>query len=118
MKPSETVLLVEYIQAMCPQQAIGEFTADAWHDLLGDLSLADCRAAVVMVAKRQPFVAPSEIRAAVREIHAERLGRNPVPPPPAELLDDPKAYAEHLARETKRITSGDPALRAIEGGAQ
>jgi len=53
VRDTETVLLTEYVQACCPQQAIGEYTADAWHDLLGDLSLADCKAAVAEIAKRQ-----------------------------------------------------------------
>ena len=47
MTPHETLLLTRYVKACCPQQAIDEYTPDAWHDLLGDLSLADCRAAVV-----------------------------------------------------------------------
>lgn len=61
MTHEETVLLARYVRACCPQQAIDEYTPDAWHDLLGDLELADCRAAVAAVAKRQPFVAPAEI---------------------------------------------------------
>src|ERR1700734_4510496 len=56
MTPKETVLLVAYVNACCPQQAMDEYTPDAWHDLLGDLDLAGCRQAVVTVAKRQPFV--------------------------------------------------------------
>ena len=58
MTHAETVLLTRYVKACCPQQAIDEYTPDAWHDLLGDLALADCRAAAAAVAKRQPFVAP------------------------------------------------------------
>jgi hypothetical protein len=52
-----------------------EFTADAWHDLLGDVGLDEARAAVVVVAQRQPFAAASEIRTEVkraRGIQAER----------------------------------------------
>ena len=73
MTPTETVLLTEYVRACCPQQAIGEYTPDAWHDLLGDLDLADCRAAAAAVARRQPFVAPSEIRAEVGRAQAGGL---------------------------------------------
>lgn len=65
MTPQESLVLVRYVKACCPQQAIDEFTPEAWHDLLGDLELADCRRAVTTVARRQPFVAPSEIRAEV-----------------------------------------------------
>lgn len=116
MTPKETLLLVRYVKACCPQQAMDEYTPDAWHELLGDLGFEDCKTAATAVARRQPFVAPSEIRAEVRQIHSERLARNPVPAPPAELLDDPRAYNEHLAAETHRIITGQPGLRAIEGG--
>lgn len=64
------MLLTRYVRACCPQQAMDEFTADAWHDLLGDISLDDARAAVVVVARRQPFVAASEIRTEVRRARA------------------------------------------------
>jgi hypothetical protein len=70
MNPSDTVLLIRYVRACCPQQAMDEYTADAWHDLLGDLDLAECRTAVVTVAKRQPFVAASEIRTEVKRCRA------------------------------------------------
>ena len=113
MTPSETVTLARYVRACCPQQRMDEFTPDVWHDLLGDLSLAACREAVVNVAKRQPFVAPAEIRAEVRRIRDERLHLNPVPPPPPELLDDPAAYNRHLRDSAKRIADGRPSLRAI-----
>ena len=114
MTPKETVLLAAYVKACCPQQAMGEYTPDAWHDLLGDLSLADCRAAVVAVAKRQPFVAPAEIRAEVKQIRDERLTRTPPPTPPAELLDDAEAYRAYLRESTRRIADGH-ALRQIGG---
>jgi hypothetical protein len=61
MTPRETVILTRYVKALCPQQAIDEYTPNAWHDLLGDLSAVECRAAAIAVARRQPFVAPSEI---------------------------------------------------------
>src|SRR6185437_11119173 len=109
-------LLTRYVKACCPQQQIDEYTPDAWHDLLGDLSLADCRAAVAEVAKRQPFVAPSEIRAEVRRIRDKRLQDTEIPPPPPELLDDPDAYSAALHAATVAIADGrDPevAMRAV-----
>jgi hypothetical protein len=89
------------------------YTPDAWHELLGDLSLEDCKQAVTNVAKRQPFVAPAEIRAEVRAIREERLNRTPVPPPPAELLDDPAAYQRELLRSQKAIADGPRGLKVI-----
>ena len=115
MTPQETVLLTAYVKACCPQQAIGEYTPDAWHDLLGDLELTDCREAVAAVAKRQPFVAPAEIRAEVKRIRADRLARTPLPAPPAALADDPGKYQEAIQRGIQRIADGKNLHRAIAG---
>jgi len=100
MTPHETLLLARYVKACCPQQAIDKYTPEAWHDLLGDLSLADCRAAVAAVAKVKPFCAPSEIRAEVQRIRDRRMDRAEIPAPPPELVDDWPAYqaALHAAR--------------------
>jgi len=114
---TETVLLTEYIQACCPQQAIGEYTADAWNDLLGDLTLADCKAAVAEIAQRQPFIAASDIRAEVKRIRHQRiLDAGDVPPPPPELLDNPRAYGAALRAAATALADGrDPhtAMQAI-----
>ncbi len=118
MTPQETVLLVAYVKACCPQQAIGEYTPDAWHDLLGDLSLADAQEAVTAVAKRQPFVAPAEIRAEVREIHLRRLADNPPPAPAPELTDDPEAYRKALLESRLRVINAPQADRKAIGGGQ
>lgn len=84
--------MTRYVRACCPQQAIDEFTPDAWHDLLGGYSLADCRAAVAAVTRRQPFVAPAEIIAEVRRSrrHLEEQERT------RQLLD-PAAYRAQVA---------------------
>lgn len=122
MKPTETVLLTEYVKACCPQQArtMGEYTPDAWHDLLGDLSLADCREAVAAVARRQPFVAPAEIRTEVRRIRDGRIARSVLAAPPPELTDDPAAYRRALAEGVQQAADGIAApqgdQRAITGG--
>ena len=51
MTPEEVVVLARYVRALCPQQKFDEYTPDAWHDLLGDLSLADCRQAAETLAR-------------------------------------------------------------------
>jgi hypothetical protein len=79
-----------------------EYTADAWHDLLGDLELAECRSAVVAVAKRQPFIAASEIRAEVkraRAIAADRARTEALVGPVRgrrERLDDPRPLRSEI----------------------
>ena len=100
MTPTETVTLVAYVHACCPHQALDEFTPDVWHDLLGDLGLAECRAAVVAVAKRQPFVAASEIRAEVRRErdrqHAIEQTEQLVAPVRRRQLRDPRPLREQI----------------------
>lgn len=119
MTPSETVILTEYVKACCPQQRMGEYTPDAWHDLLGDLSLEDCRSAVIAVTRTQPFCAPSEIRAEVRRVRNERIDRAEIPPPPRELCDDPAAYRAALHAARVAVADGrDPqeAMKAVTQG--
>jgi hypothetical protein len=115
--PSETVMLTRYVKACCPQQAMDDYTPDAWHDLLGDLPFADCRAAVVAVAQVQPFVAPSEIRAEVKRVRNERIkDAGGVPAPPAELLDNPPAYRAALRAAATALADGrdpEPVMQAI-----
>src|SRR5215472_4887726 len=67
-------MLARYVKALCPQQAIDEYTADAWHDVLGHLSFAECREAAIAVSRRQPFIAPAEI---IREIADKRAASQP-----------------------------------------
>jgi hypothetical protein len=115
VKATETVLLTEYIQALCPQQAIGEYTADAWHDVLGDLELDDCKAAAVAVAKRQPFIAPAEIRAEVRRVREERIGRNPLPAPPPDAAEQPGRYQRIIRANVERLASARDLNAALTG---
>ena len=105
MKPTEVVILTRFVKAACPQQAIDDYTPDAWFDLLGDLSLADCRAAVAAVAKVKPFCAPSEIRAEVQRIRDRRMDRAEIPAPPPELVDDWPAY--QAALHASRVAAAD-----------
>lgn len=121
MTPTEAVLLTEFVGACCPQQRIGEYTPDAWHELLHDLPLDDCRTAVGIVARRQPFVAPAEIITEVRKIRSERIARTQIPAPPAELADHPRDYQRALLAAVKIAADGHalpaPQVQAITGGA-
>lgn len=115
MTPSETVMLTRYVQACCPQQHIDDYTPDAWYDLLSDLTLGDCKAAVADVAKRQPFVAPAEIRTEVRRVRTSRLTHEIVPAPPHEVADQPGRYRAELSAEIRKIADGKAVPRAIAG---
>lgn len=117
MKPTEAVVLTEYVHSVCPQQHFGEYTADAWHDVLGELSLSDCKAAVAALARERPFIGPSEIWAEVKRVRHERIkDAGGVPAPPPELLDDPPAYGRALQAAATALADGrDPerAMRAV-----
>lgn len=102
MTPSETVMLTRYVAACCPQQRIDEYTPDAWHDLLNDLDLADCRMAVISIKRRSVFVDPSDIRAEVRRIRRDRLEREILPAPPPE----PGRYKTELRAGIRRLADG------------
>jgi hypothetical protein len=93
-----------------------EFTPDAWHDLLGDLDPIDAKTAVQRVLRRQPFVAPAEIRAEVTAIRRERLDREVLPAPPTELADDQVKYREALTAGIARLAEGWNPTRALKSG--
>lgn len=106
-------MLVRYVKACCPQQAIDEYTPDAWFDLLGDLSAEDCLRAVRAITQRQPFVAPSEIRDEVRSIRNERLDSGLLPAPTS---GEPAEYIRQLKANAKRVGDGTIEPLAIEAG--
>lgn len=115
MNNQEAVGLTRVVKAACPQQAIDKYTPDAWFDLLEDLDFADCRAAVVSLGKRQPFIAPSEIRAEVARVRSERIARAVIPAPPPELANDPRAYQRALQASTRLAADGalEPAVERL-----
>lgn len=114
MTPREMVILTRYVKACCPQQQIDEYTPDAWHDIIGDLALADCREAVKAIATRQPFVAPAEIAAEVKRIRSERLDGFVYVP--CEGDHDPQVYLANRREQIEAVASGRRAAApAIEG---
>lgn len=106
MKSTEAAALCRYTKACCPQQKFDEWTPDAWFDLLGDVPFDAAKAAVIEVAKRQPFVSPAEIRAQVGITHrklAIELGHIT---PPWQLGDNPAAEQRWLKDYRAAITNG------------
>lgn len=108
MNRQEAVALTRYVKACCPQQAIDEYTPDAWHDLLGDLDLDTCRQAAARVARRQPFVAPAEIRAEVRTERQQRLAacRSDTFLPHGDSADNVAEYLLGVRQRIKKAASG------------
>lgn len=73
MTPTETVKLCRMVKAICPAQAIDEYTPDTWHDLLGDLDLGVALAAVKELGQTHRFIAPADINAEVDRRRREIL---------------------------------------------
>lgn len=113
MNRPEAVILCRYVKAICPQQAMDEYTPEAWYDLLGDLRLEDCREAARNVGQGQPFIAPAEIRTEVKRIRAERIARASFDPP-ADLPDDDLAYRRWLAAARRRAGDGEHEAPVVE----
>jgi hypothetical protein len=122
MTPTETVKLAAYVHACCPHQALDEFTADVWHDLLGDLDLNECRQAVITIARKQPFVAASDIRAEVSRTRAKAIDaarrEELLEPLRRRQLHDPRPVREQIdaifARHgRKELLPAAPAPAAI-----
>jgi hypothetical protein len=118
MTPREAVLLTRYAKACFPQQPIDEYTADAWFDILGDLALADCKAAIVAVARQKPFIAPSEILAEVRRVRADRVARAALPAPAPSTAENAASYRESLRASIETIASGRSLGLALKPGAR
>ncbi|KJK40258.1 hypothetical protein UK15_07880 [Streptomyces variegatus] len=73
MTEEEAVQIAEYVAAACPAQKFGEFTPDVWGEILAPYAVDEARAAVIAVARRQPFISPAEIVAEVKARRAERI---------------------------------------------
>lgn len=115
MTPDETVILARYVRALCPQQKFDEYTPDAWHDVLADYALADARPAAAAVARRQPFVSPSEIIDEIRKQRDNRAADYQGPGLTAEIPDaDPDnipAYLAAIRNQRVRAANGLPTRR-------
>lgn len=105
MTPSESLMIVRMVRAICPQQKFDEYTPDAWHRLLDDLTFADCETAVIELGRRQTFISPSEIRTEVRRARNARIADTVEDVPDADP-DDVKAYLAALRDGRTRTADG------------
>jgi len=91
-------MIVRYVKSLCPQQAIDDFTYDAWHDVIGSLDFDAARNAVIAVVHSQRFVAPSDI---IRE-----AGRAAKAHPSDRTVGEALAAANR--RELDAVPAGPP----------
>ncbi|MFF2612665.1 hypothetical protein [Kitasatospora sp. NPDC058046] len=85
MTRDEAVALARYIHALCPQQRFDEYTPDVWGDVLVDVKFEDGKRAAVEIARRQPWIAPAEIIAEVKQARNGRLDYFQYEPAPGEI---------------------------------
>jgi hypothetical protein len=102
----EVVGLLGFVRAFCPAQKMDDYTPDAWLLALRDLSLDDCKAAVVEIAKREPWIAPADVRKEVRRAREDRLSRVPEIAVPDADPDDVAAYQRALREDRYRVAEG------------
>ncbi|HEX6518302.1 MAG TPA: hypothetical protein VF049_22265 [Nocardioidaceae bacterium] len=118
MTEEDTVLLVGYVRALCPQQRFDEYSPDAWYDVLHDYTLDEAKTAAATVAGRQPFVAPGEIATEVRKQRRTLISIDAETEPPAANPDDVPLYLRTLRTHRRNVATGRtpaiPAPRALE----
>jgi hypothetical protein len=120
MSPVESAALAKYIRAHFPQQPIDEYTAEALSELLADYSPADCRAAVLAIAKRgEKWCSPSEVAGEVKRIRGKRIELAGDLCPPPGLTDGQER--EWLLWARRRVGDGQPLevdYGELKGGSQ
>ena len=109
------------VAASFDRRTIGRADAIAWHAVLGDLSYADARDAVLgHYGATREWIMPADIRTRVQAVRTERIRHAQIPAPPPELADDPAAYKAALAESVRLAADGQlpPAETplAITGG--
>lgn len=107
MNRSETAVLLG-IAAAYDQRTVGESDVMAWQELLGDVRAADAVQAVKdHYSTETRRVMPVDVLNGVRRIRKDRLDRNPEPPPPDQLADDPRAQQAWTLEMRRCIADGE-----------
>lgn len=109
MNQQEATTLVRLVKALCPAQAIDDFTADGWQIVLDDITLADATTAVRDIARRPAdgplWIDPRQVLTEVHRIHARRLDTFDA----ATLTgapEDPAGYLAWRRRTTQEVAEG------------
>ena len=125
MSPEETVALCRLVKAVCPSQALDQYTPDAWALILRHIDYNDAKQAVIDIASRplEPgksrYIEPGHIIAQVKRIRAQRLAdHGPLIPPPG--LDGTTEYLAWIRQASAVVASGGslptpPAVAADPG---
>ena len=74
MSPEETIALCRLVKAVCPSQALDQYTPDAWALILRHIDYNDAKQAVIDIASqplepgRSRYIEPGHIVAQVKRI--------------------------------------------------
>jgi hypothetical protein len=103
--------------ALYDNRKVGDPDVIAWLEAIGDLPYPDARSAVAAHygSESTERIMPGHIRTRVKAMRRERLERNPVAAPPAELADTPVRWRAELAGSLRRIADGLSVPKAIGG---
>jgi hypothetical protein len=101
--------------ALYDNRKVGDPDVIAWLEAIGDLPYPDARSAIAAHygSESTERIMPGHIRTRVKAMRRERLERNPVAAPPAELADTPVRWRAELAGSLRRIADGLSVPRAI-----
>ena len=125
MSPEETIALCRLVKAVCPSQALDQYTPDAWALILRHIDYSDAKAAVARLAAldlepgKARYIEPGHIIAQVKRIRAQRLAdHGPLIPPPG--LDGTTGYLAWIRQASAVVASGGslptpPAVAADPG---
>lgn len=113
MTPDETIDLLT-VAAAFDQRTVGEGDVMAWHAVLGDLDFTDAQQAVLgHYADSRERVMPADVRKRVKAIRRDRMEREIVSAPPAELADEPGRYRAELRAGIRRIADSHQVRLAL-----
>lgn len=95
------------ILAAYDRRTVGDADVIAWSEALSDVRYADALAAVHGHYRvSSEWLDPARVRRLVAALRGARLERVPVPPPPADIADDPAQALDWQRRWTKAIADG------------
>jgi hypothetical protein len=115
MTSDEVWDLLEII-ASIDRRKLGLTDRQVWEGLIGDLSAADAQAAVIAYYREsREWIMPADVRNRVKAMRRDRLAREIVPAPPAELADDPVRHRAQLQASVRGIADGMTRHLAIAG---
>ena len=86
----------------------------AWLKVIGDLDYADAETAVLAhYRESRDRIMPADVRIRVKAMRRDRLAREIVPAPPADLADQPGRYKEAFQARVREIADGKQVHLAI-----